>query len=582
MLLVLIAVGTATVLSGSYLMSRRTAPAIGANAETSSNAKWAARSGANLTVAMLETSFALGESIEDDQVISGLAFGVGTADTLVTNLSGNAVSSGDSRLLVSSIGSASSIGALSQRVLLRRPTNRITEALDPTLGEFAVFATDRLRLQSGSYVAPWPDSARGPSLFVANIGVGFGSSGQLDVGSAGGLATARLILDDDATPSLVADSQSTTFGGGLETGLQFPTASERVPQPLLDLGVSASPRYIWNPGSTTTVNAAVLGDVTVTAGATLVFDEAAFADYSVNDLTVTFTSVLRIKGNVRILVRDDFEVSDRASIELADADSSVEFYIYDDMTVSNSVIGLSKANGVDTSRSHTDLSGSYDASAIRIRLVDAAGGGDSDQYISMSSKSIVVADVHAPAADVDMTNNSVVLGRLTGADIRMQNTSIVFYDHALNAGAGLTDPFGPLYDAARFATLRSALASFDNTQGLTALAQHVRDEFANAGIDPDPDEDGPLSAFDPDPRDYGKVTLIPMRRGTARAIEAGGSGGAFDAVIFAEVGSALDQALGGVLGVLRVAPIADAGEAPDPEDDDGVLRSVLAGLFGGD
>jgi hypothetical protein len=583
MLLVLIAVGTATVLSGSYLMSRRTAPAIGANAETSSNAKWAARSGANLTAAILETSLAVGDNINDDQIISGIAFGLGSADALITNLSGEALSSDDSRILVSSIGSAESIGAISQRVLLRRPTNRLTQALDPTLGEFAVYATERLRLQSGSYVAPWPDSARGPSLFVANIGVAFSSSGNLDVGSGGNLHGARLILDDDASGSLVALSNSSSFGGSLETGLQFPTASERVPADLAAIGTSGATVLTWNSGTTYTATRPDYKNISVTLTCTFVFDEAVSPIYSVEDLTIDLVSTVQIKGNVRILVRDDLSISNRGRIELADADSSVEFFVIDDLEVDNAVIGLPHSVASNTSRSYTDLSGSYDAGAIRICMIDRDGGGDMNQTVTLSSRSIVVADVHAPAATVNLTSNSVIVGRLTGGDIRMQNTSIVFYDHTLNPGAGFTDSFGPIYDSERFATLRSALASFDNTQGLDMLTKHIEDEFANAGIDPDPDEDGPVSAFDPDPRAYGKVTLIPMRRGAARNLEAGGTGGTFDSVIFADAGSALDQALGGVLGVLRVAPFAEAGAESDPDDDDeGILRSVLAGLFGGD
>ncbi len=580
MLLVLIALGTATVLSGSYLMSRRAAPVIGANAETSSNAKWAARSGANLAVAMLETSYEVGDTIDDSQLLSGLAIGVGSADAMVTNLTGNALGSDESRVLISAIGSADAIGAISQRVLLRRSTNKVTEALDPYMSEFALYATERLRMQTGSYVAMWPDSTRGPSLFTANIGVAFGDSGNLGISNAGNLSAARLVVDDDATASLVAISQSDAFGGGLDAGVQFPTASERVPDDLAAIGTSGPGVFTWNSGTEYTASRPDYGDLNITLTCTFTFDEAVSPVYSVDDLKIDLISRVKIKGHVRILVRDDIEISNRARIELADEDSSVVFYVLGDVSVDNAVIGLPASIATNTARSYTHLSGSFNTAGIRIRQIDAAGGGEGSQTFTMHSRSIVVADIHAPSADVDLGNSSVIIGRLTGGDVRMQNTSIVFYDHSLNPGAGITNPFGPLYSSSRSDTLRSALASFDNTRGLTALTQHIRDEFTAGGVDPDPEEDGPVSASLPDPRDGGKVVPVPMRRGAARAIESGGAAGSFDSVIFADAGSTLSQTLEGVLGVLRVVSVDEDSEAAK-DADDGLVRSVLVGLLGG-
>jgi hypothetical protein len=550
-LLVLVAVATATVLSGAYIMSRRAAPALGMNAETSSNAKWAARSGSNLAIAMLETSLVTGADPEDQQILSGVTFGVGESNAVLTSITGATISPDEHRLLVTSIGSASTIGAVDQRVLVRRPTNKITEALDPYLRDLAVFAVDRLRIQSGSYVAPWPESERGPSLFTANVGVAFGASGQLNTSTAGSLAFAVLVVDDDATASLTAVSQSATFAGGVDTGVQLPTASARVPSSLTDLGTSAAPLYLWSSLFTSTASNATYGNVTVTAGATLIFDQANHSEYSVEDLVVDSGSTIRVKGNVRILVRDDFEVTDRSSFELADDDSSVEVYVLDDLTVTNSVIGLPKALASNTSRSFTNLSGDFDASAIRIFLIDPSGGGSIPQNVSLSSRAMVVGEIHAPASTLVIEHNSVVIGRVAGFDVRLSNSSTVFYDHKLNPGAGVANPLGPMYDAERYSTLRSALASFDNTLGLSALAQHIVDEFAAAGVDPDPDEEGPISANMPDPRDFGKIVLVPMRRGSARSIEAGAADYGLVSGFVVDGASNLGQVLSGAAEGLR-------------------------------
>lgn len=552
MLLVIIAVATATVLSGSYLMSRRTAPALGANAETSSNAKWAAKSGANLALAILQTSLAVKGDLEDDQVVSGVSFGLGGADAVVTNDSGAPAASNDYRLIVSSIGSTESIGSLDQRVLLRRPTNKVSEALDPYLREFAVFATTRLRIEGGASVAPWPDSDRGPSLFAANIGVAFTPSSMASVSGAGSLQGAVLVVGQTATTSLRNLANSATFAGGIEADVQFPTASARVPQALTDLGTSGPPLYVWNPGTTSTAGGSTYGAALVTAGATLVLRESVSSTYSFDDLTVDFGGVLRVEGKIRVLVRDDFNITDRSSFELADENSSVEVYIRDDLNVNNSTVGLSKTLAANTSRSYANISGAFDASAIRFFLIDQHGGGDPNQTVTLDARAMVVADIHAPSAAVDVNSNSMILGRVTGADVRLRGTSMVLYDHTLNPGAGFTNPFGPLYDDDRHDELRQALTTFNNTAGLDTLVKHVTDSFAAAGVNPDPAEAGPISATQPDPRDSAKVVLIPMRRGAARAIEAGvASDGSLSGALVIDSASDLGQVLGGAASVLR-------------------------------
>lgn len=584
MLLVLVALATATVLSASYLAARQAAPALGANAEIASNARWAAVSGANLGVAILETSYTL-DPDDSKQLISGQIFGVGGADALVTSDTGNAANADDARLILSSLGSADGLGAVDQRVLLRRRTNKVTEALDPFMREFAVYATDKLRIKNSSLIAPWPGSERGPTHFVANIGAGFDSSGDLDINGAGGLTNSRLILDADATSSLRTLASSSTFAGGLETDLQFPTASARVPTALSSIG--GGPTVItWNAGSTYTSTRANYNDIYVTAGCTFIFDEDVSPDYSVNDLTVAGGSTLRIKGNVRILVRDDINVYDRANIEMFDKESSVEFYVLDDVSVDNAVFGLPIAVAMNTSRSHQSISGAFSAAGFRVFMIDSDGGGGNND-LTIEGGAIVIADLHAPAAKVEIKEASTLIGRATGREVRIEDASYVFYDHALNPGAGLSDPYGPLYDSDRYDTLRDALASFSNDDGLDTLLTHVEGEFDAAGVDPDPDEPGPDTVTDPDPRMNAKIVIVPMRRGSARAIEAGSFGSISDSVIPVAGDTLLARSISGVEGVLRAASAITGGgddeAAPDDEEEEskGVLANVLEGLLGG-
>lgn len=552
MLLVLVALGAATVLGGTYVLSRQAAPAIGANAEAASNAKWAARSGANVAVAILQTSAPLTGDIADDQVLPKADFGLGSAHAVITNERGAPTTGG--RLVVSSIGAGDGIGALDQRGVLRRTTGSATAAFDPYLREFAVYATSRLRIETSSYVAPWPTSRRGPAPFVASIGVAFAPSTMLDVGSAGSLTTARLVVSDLANPSLVSMSKSATFADGIESNVRLPTGSARVPAALTGLSLSSIlPFTPLIPGATRTVNITNLGTVSVNLGSTVIFDASVSPNFSVQDLLVDFGSTVRIRGHVRILVRDDVSITDRSLIELEGENSSLELYIYDDLTVSNSVIGLTRAIANNTSRDATSVNSRVDASRIRIYLVDAHGGGDPNQTVTMSSRSMAVADIHAPAATVSMSSNSVIIGRLTGSDVRMQNTSIVFYDHSLNSGVGFDQPTSPLYDEDRHPIVKETLLAANPTAGLPALSQALANTFAKYGIDPNVDTDeGSALPSDPDARAVERVTVLPSRSTVARAIESGVPPDSFQAAVGTEqADSELAKIIAGAKGALR-------------------------------
>lgn len=519
MLLVLVALGTATVMGSAYVASREAAPAIAANAEVSSNAKWAAQSGANLALAILQTSVAPSADLKDGEIVTKAAFSLGETDAFISNASGANVAASDRFYLVSAIGGAGQIGSIQQKRVIRRPTNRLTEALDPTLPEFAAFAVDRLRVESGAFVAPWPDSVRGPSLYTANVGVAFGPSTRLSVSGASTLASARLVVSNNATSSLREAASAAPFAGGVVSDLVFPTASVRVPGALTGI-----PSGILNvisilfpqtmlPGPTASVSAI--------AGGVVTFNGALGRDYSVHNLRA-INGTIRITGDVRILVRNDFELFDRSALELVGDDSRVEIYVYNDVTIANSVVGFTKSLANNTSRTYQSVSGVIDSSRVQIFVIDSDGGGDDDQAVSLSSRALVAGAIHAPSAFVDITSSSAVIGRVAAYDLRIRDNASILYDHALNRGGGITDTLGPVYDPERFPVLQKALATFDNTQGLDTLIAHVVSVFEDEGVEPDPVEDARvISPTLPDSRDPLRNIVIADFLGAVRAIEAG-------------------------------------------------------------
>lgn len=577
MLLVLVALGTATVMGSAYVASRDAAPAIAANAEVSSNAKWAAQSGANLAMAILQTSVAPSDDLTDGAIVAKAAFRLGETDAFVTNTSGEQVAATDRFYLVSAIGGAGQIGSIQQKRVIRRPTNRLTEAIDPTLPEFAAFAVDRLRVESGAFIAPWPDSVRGPSLYTANVGVAFAPPGQLSVSGASTLANARLVVSDNATASLRDAASAAPFAGGVVSDLVFPSASVRVPSAL----TSIAPGILGVSSVTSILPATVLpgptANVSASSGGVVTFNGALGRNYSVHNLTAN-NGTIRISGDVRILVRNDFELYDRSALELIGADSRVEIYVYDDVTIANSVVGFTKSLGNNTSRTYQSVSGVVDSSRVKIFVIDTHGGGEADQVVSLSSRALVAGAIHAPGAFVDIASNSAVIGRAAARDLRMRDNASILYDHALNRGGGIADTLGPVYDPERFPVLRKALATFDNTQGLNSLIAHIVTVFEGEGVEPDPDDDARvISATLPDPRDPLRNIVVADFLGAVRAIEAGALPEAtfFGATLAAGDDSTLATTVKGLASTQRSNPSTVRKNAhADKEASEGGIVSV--------
>lgn len=520
MLLVLVALGAATVMGSAYVASREAAPVIAANAEVSSNAKWAAQSGANLAVAILQTSLPIDADLDEGAIVSGVSFNLAESDAFVTNASGQPITGADRFVLVNALGDAGRIGSIQQRRVVRRPTNHVTQALDPHLRDFAVYAVDRARFESGAFVAPWPDSVRGPALYTADIAVGFSGSARLSSAGSQPMPGARLVLNDAATESLRTAAASTHFAGVIETEARFPRASVRVPAeldaiPAGLLGVSSLSSLL-----PATVLSASNASVSASGGGVVTFNAANGRDYSVFNLTAN-NGTIRIVGDVRILVRNDLDLLDRSAIDLAPG-ARLEIYVRDDVTISNSVVGFPKTTGNNTFRHYSNLTGVFDSSRARIFVVDPSAGGEADQLVALSGRALLAAEIHAPAAAVDITGDSAIIGRVTAYDFRLRNNSIIFYDHALNRGGGLADTTGPLYDPVRGPVLRKALATFDDASGVDSLMAHVRAVFNDEGVDPDPADDAPpLSAVAPDPRDAFRNVVVAPVPGVVRALEAG-------------------------------------------------------------
>jgi len=183
---------------------------------------------------------------------------------------------------------------------------------------------------------------------------------------------------------------------------------------------------------------------TVTGEARLVFDESRDPNFMMNNLTISNGGTVEIRGDVKIVVRNDFFMDNRAAIELSPG-STLLLVVGNRLLVRNSVIGLPETLADNKNRDLDDISEYREPEAIMICALDETDGGITSADWRLSKKSIVLGKLHAPDRIVSV-ERSAVIGRITAQELNLDRFASVIYDPALDSRTGFTDPGSPMYD----------------------------------------------------------------------------------------------------------------------------------------
>lgn len=513
MMLVIIAMGIATVLSTTYLASRSNSETIGENVASAAKSGWSAKAAADIGVAILQTNLNWRAAVAaDGTLISNEQIAGGNVTVSLTNLSGLPPVASDRELVMTVTSTVNGVSSTVQKLVTVTPDATVASAVDTGLNEFTLFATNSLNIAADGAVGIWGASPEALSPRPAKIGVNFTSISSYTVDPAAAITKGALYVPPDAALSLKDQVTAGQFTGGLVLPVRVPAASSLTPAAFAVLP-PALPADVTFSGQTLPLLPASYQNVNIKDGSVITIDAANGDLYAFDDLKIEKGSVLVIKGAVKLLVRDDFRVKSASAIEFGSPDASVAMIAYDNVTIEDSSIGFDRSVGFNKQRSRNDPL-PY-ASPARFTIVgmdrpvvdaddaDDAGEGDFDpgettstkQDIKIAKNALVIASIHAPEAKVKIEDGSTLFGRASGRRVEVKKNGMILGDPTLDPGAGFTEPDSPLYDAngAPVAGLAAALATIAAANGAMDLAdaQQLIIDTINANAPPVPPA-GPL------------------------------------------------------------------------------------------
>lgn len=466
MLLVLISLMMATILTTAYLASRDNSSAIGDNVANAAAARWAADSGLEFGVAILETEAAWRTSHVSGRLLSNYALSGGTVNVdlvdLETGLAPNASSEYVRMTSTATVDGVNQTSIADCRVPLT-----MGDAVDVDLSEFAVFASQKLTMQNKATIARWPMaplSKLGERVLVATQAT---SAASMQLSDDSAAVDTTVFHGPGASTSLVsvATTQPPEKAGWLDNVPMPASPSTGVAAPLI---VSLSPNLTQAAGSAITSVGTRWKNVTLSNNAvrSLRGNITAITD---EDLNISGGAKLVIDGKVKLVVFGD-TIMDQGSIELKPGATLTMFVRGRTATAMNIQDGYI---GELRSTSNRDASGKAAYMDPERVLIFSTPGSTSPNWL-IDKNTVIKGSMYAPdATAVSLSMQSALYGRVATRQLAMTDDSAVFYDPSLNDHAGYTPAGGAMWDtSSRLKNEFKTLASLD-ASALQAVADTV-------------------------------------------------------------------------------------------------------------
>lgn len=504
MFLVIVALGVGVVLSGSMLTRQEPSPAIARNAADAASSEWSAHAAGEYAHALLETSVNWADVLDSGVMLGEFPIAGGTARVELRRLDGSPATGGERELVMVVTSTVGRMTTTVEKRVSRVVPQTVETTIDPHLNEFAIFATGSVDIDDGAVVGTWQRSPEAGTLVPIKLGIGFSGAANFQVRPNALLTNVGFY--PDARSSLADLSKDKRFTEYNKLPLAVPAVVEVEPPSFASLGVgSASDRLIEGASQSATLAAGRHRALEVRNAVATLNAGATPAMYSFEQLKLTDRGVLRIVGDVTLLVSGPTSMANMAAIELASG-ATLRMYFKGDVTLDNSGIGVPAAVAADSARD-PDLVTDYrhpDAlQLIALRPnVNAAGGG----LVRLSNNSVLLGSVHAPESELEMSGQSTLIGRATGRDVEIQSGSRFFACPELDPRTGYTQTSGPLYTTTKqvapaVATVLAAVTA--TTTDAKRVAQDVRGALASGASknnwsidDDDLDDDGIDDAVD--------------------------------------------------------------------------------------
>lgn len=448
MMLVMVALLVTTVLVGAALTSRDNAPNIGENAASAAEATWSAESAVNFAVGAIAQAGDLDALLAGDSTLSStMQINGATVCVTVTNMAGDPPTDADRELIVRATAQINGVDKVVEKHVTRMTGGEAPDAADPYLSEFAVFATQRCTLETGTKVGVWDLSPEaGSSMAMAKIGMGYSNAGDLSLDAGATISRVGLYCDEDASLALEAALSGRSDASEYwKVPLDIPTVPGALPfaiNALPDVGTDVRS----NSGATVSVAAGgKYANLEVDANSKVVLDQSVSSEFQFEDVSVRNGSALVIRGNVSVGVMGKLTV-DSGDIVLEDDAASVTFYLAGDVEVNaQAKVGINPADALTL----PGVVSAYVAPArVELIALSVASGGSASPNWDLDNSSLVIGMLHNPLGRVRIRAVSSLCGHAVAGEFLLQTGSKVVYCPKLDSHLGYTTPTGPLYDAA--------------------------------------------------------------------------------------------------------------------------------------
>ncbi|HRP62082.1 MAG TPA: hypothetical protein PK400_02180 [Phycisphaerales bacterium] len=434
MLLVLISLATATILGMAYLSSRDNSAAVGNNVASAAAARWAAASGVDLAVAIMESEADWRTLHSNGRLLTNFPIAGATVDIDVVDVETGTPPTADTRYV--NVQVTATTGGVQQTALAAAevmPPKKRQVAVD--LSEFAIFGAQQIRLANNSTLTRWPQAPTTELGYRLAVGSQAVAALSVEVLNNATMVDTTIFHSTDASESLVGSTEQkrtrTVNGiipmpappppgdntsGTFEGGYVISNASEVV---------TIANRRITSSTLQNTSRLTLRGNITRTIR---------------GDLTITGRSKLIIDGHAKLIVFGNL-VLNEGFIELT-PNSTLEIYVRGNVTVTNGFIGEQRAD-LDYTRDVSGRATYMNTSRVRLWGIP---NPDSPRWL-FDQRSAIKGSLYAPDAGFRMTHSSALYGRAAFRAVSIENTACLYYDPNLDTRNGYTNPQSPLFEA---------------------------------------------------------------------------------------------------------------------------------------
>jgi hypothetical protein len=417
MLLVIILLGTMTIMTTALVSIRQHSPIVAENASAALEAKVAAQSATDLTEAILQSEHTL-TAEQLAAIITNLEESGVNVSVTATDLDGNAPS-GDAQPLI--LSTSSTVG--SQTYTLEKVADYNPDAGTPPdmsgfdwrFGEFALYGQESVELFGQSQVSKWPGA---PEVKRLLVGTANKNRDAIVIADDAEIASGEIVVPKNANHQIVDNSTAEDYDvEKLEDDLPLRANDDIDTSDLIVTGHDTY-TYMYNHYNC---------DQSFRVGQLLLYDGTVLHVHG--DRTIVLdrglgiaNATLRVQGNLTLIAHDIILAND-AAIEVADG-GSLTIYVVDDIFLQDATIGFTREY-LKTGPDYVDDPPDYqEAKPVQILTLtseeadklgldprDDDGGG---YEIEVYSHGALRGRVHAPEHDVRVYDDAVLCGAAMG------------------------------------------------------------------------------------------------------------------------------------------------------------------------